>query len=298
MKYLASIVICVFFLALGYYLGGDEIAQKDSQNYSEAEAETSLDQSNDESFKKDLESEDKNSYLKKKKLTRVQKKSLVEKNLKYLIEKAPFSLVKKIYQKRQFDLRDAAFGDYEKADSNDKEKRDDFQKEILASVVPAIKRSFFYRAEGLLKFKGLDIPYTVSVSLSNPWPGSKKKRSIPKEAKNFSYLQLIDFDTSKDGFEDDKFIAGSGSGMYNVVRDSGRVFFKDMIYYSKRDTVFNDILYILIEAPGRVGEFGALRLFDSSNLKWTEVTDRVDWKPITEREFKAALKARWGREEY
>jgi hypothetical protein len=296
MKYLVGSILCLSFLGLGYFLGENKSQNGAPQVLQEVESVATTESTEEELLKEVLDQGGAVATTRKSKLSRKQKKEKLEKRLKYLIEKAPYSIVKKVYQNRERELDKAAFGDYEKADYTNKEKAKDFEKELLTTILPAIKRSYQYRAEGNLEFKGHSIPYSIAVSLSNPWPGSKQKKSVPKDPKDFSYMMLIHFDTSGVGFGDDKFTTGSGAGMFSLVRESGRVFLKESIFYGDKDTIFNDILYILVEAPARDGEFGALRLFDSSTSKWSEVSDQLSWRPITEEAFKKANRDLWGRD--
>lgn len=296
MKVLVAVILCLSFLGLGYFLGENKSQDVVVQEGSQVESVPVAEPTEEELLKEILDEGAGVATTRKNKLSRKQKKEKLEKRLKYLIEKAPFSVVKKTFQNRERALDKAAFGDYEKADYTNKEKAKDFEKELLTTMLPAIKRSYQYKAEGNLEFKGHSIPYSIAVSLSNPWPGAKQKKSVPKDPKDFSYMMLINFDTSGVGFGDDKFSTGSGAGMFSLVRESGRVFLKESIFYSDKDTIFNDILYIIVEAPAREGEFGALRLFDSSTSKWFEVSDQLSWRPISEEAFKKANRDLWGRD--
>lgn len=292
MKYVIGIIACSFFLGVGFIIGGQNSSSIEKEEKLVQAEEPQVDQESEflvgEEFLEETPSKKKPS-----KLGRKEKKERVKSHLKYLIKKAPFSLVKKMFREREKAIDKAAFGNYEKVDYKNEEKSKDFEKETFNSIVPAIKRSFQYHAEGSFEFKGHTIPYKLSISLSNPWPGSKKKKSIPTKPRDFSFMLFVRFDTSGVGFGDDKFVAGSGSGLFDTVREGSRVFFKESIFYRESDTLFNDILYILAESPGADGEFGALRIFDSSNSKWTEVTDSIIWKPISEEAFKETRKTMW-----
>lgn len=292
--YLIGAVCCLFFLGVGFFLGGSRISGEQVSKTVSAE-EVSIDEV--EVLDESLFEEEKTKESGKEKLSRSEKKARLEKRLKYLIAKAPFSVVKEIFRSREKSLDDAAFGSYEKSDHESKEARIDFENELFSAVLPAIERSYQYKTDGTFEYKGHAIPFQILVSLSNPWPGSKKKKSVPKKVSDFSYLMILSFDTSAVGFGDDRFHSGSGAGIFNVIRKDGRVFLKESIYYREKDTIFNDILYILVESPGREGEHGALRLFDSGTAKWIEVSDRLNWQPITDKEFKEASRARWGRDE-
>ena len=69
-----------------------------------------------------------------------------------------------------------------------------------------------------------------------------------------------------------------------MVREGNQVFGRLYLYYQQTDSIFNEILYILVGLPTSSGVPNSIRLFNSKTKEWVEVTDELRWKAISAEE--------------
>ena len=283
MKTSLSILAVIALFSFGYIIGSnrtetDKVVSDTVQKEESKLVETKEDEYE---FAEDEASQSSKSPVrKKKKLTR---KKRLEKGLKYFMSNAPFSLVKKLYQKQTADLEKAAFGGvYSKGDWRSDENKDHNQS-ILEQTKNMFKKGFYYTAEGTISYAGHNIPYEFLINF-DAHGDSTKTPEAPKKPHDINYMLDVSFDTSKVGFGSDNFTSSMGSGIYGIYKEGGQVFTQLYLYYQDRESIFNDILYILVGVPTTFGKENAIRLFDSKNKKWIEVSDELRWKLISQEE--------------
>ncbi|MCP4915012.1 MAG: hypothetical protein GY909_17980 [Oligoflexia bacterium] len=287
MKQILLIFLGCTLIAIGYYAGIQSSSKEDTvlEIVNENSAVHSINLEKD-FYEDNVDKNDIKEIKASKQSQRNLRKKMV-KQFKYLMNHLPYSFVKRTYQKKSGDIEKAAFGDFESSEKfKDNDLRVQFQKEAYKEIVPFIKKSFYYYASGLLRYRGREVPYSIAMSFHNPWPQKNidMEPTIHEDPQNFSYFTAIQFDNSRKGSDEKSFVLGMGAGMWMVKREGNKVFLNNPVYHHPNKTLFDHILHIMIEIP-QSSQAGSLRLFDTMKNEWIYVQDNIEWQKISKEEY-------------
>lgn len=275
MKIFAGLLLLLGVYLLGHYFGGQ--APSIEEDYEEV----TLDEEELVPLKKKNKTKETNSNSSKKKKELDYKKELVN-----YIDRVPFHFLASQYFERRDKLDNLAFsGELDKGKWNS-ERREAVNQRIFEELLPAIKQRKPFLAEGSFKYKGFEIPYQLVVSYMNFYH-EEEKAEIPTEWGRLESFVKLKLDASQFNTPDNEYkieIYG-GSGVSDFYVQEGLIFIRLIIYGTSGPEALLDLQDILVGAPGEEGSPTSIRFFNTTTKKWMEVTNTVEWRPISYDKF-------------
>tara|TARA_R110000868_G_scaffold80095_7_gene227842 strand:- start:20265 stop:21146 length:882 start_codon:yes stop_codon:yes gene_type:complete len=213
-----------------------------------------------------------------------------EKSLREVMSKAPLRLVKKIYYDLDGDVYKKAYGEeFSKGprDANGTRPTDEL---IFKDVLPAIKNSFYYFADGDLVIEGSTYQFEVLLTFVNTFK-EKAKNVVPKTLKDFHITAIFYLSARSGELSEKPIFVHTGIGIYSTYRLDDKVF--SSIYVDNFDNreALSNFPYMLIEIPtADVLDYGQVRVYSTSVSKWLTVSEKLGWQKISQGQFEAKSK--------
>ena len=277
MKIFAGLLLLLGVYFLGHYIGGQAPSIEDDYE------EVILDEGELVPLEKKLNSEvAQGTRAQNKKKERLDyKKELVN-----YIDRVPFHFLATQYFERRDKLDNLAFsGELDKGKWNS-ERRVAVNQRIFEELLPAVKQRKPFLAEGSFKYKGFEIPYQLVVSYMSYFH-EEEKTEIPTEWGKLESFVKFKLDASQFNTPDKEYkveIYG-GSGVSDFYVQEGLIFIRLTIYGTSGPEALLDLQDILVGAPGEEGSPTSIRFFNTTTKKWMEVTNSVEWRPISYDKF-------------